>query len=119
MTEQMTELEELESIYCELHKDVHGVKARWYRAESVEQARKDIDALQAVGEVVWAQEQAYEQEAAVRFEARVAATIETGAGDRETALRWIHQAEGTGSDADLCYTLGLPNGYFRKMAVTA
>ena len=49
----MTELEELESIYCEMHKDAYGVKARWYRAASVEQARKDIESLsQALDQVM-------------------------------------------------------------------
>lgn len=114
---QMTELEELEQMYCELHKDVYGVKARWYKAESIEQARKDLDSLQAAGEVVWAEERKAQEAAVARFEQRVTATIQSGAKDRETALRWIHQAEDTqGDDEYLCYNLGLPYGYFRKSA---
>ena len=42
----MTELEELECLYIEMYKDVHGMKARWYRADSVEQARRDIARLE-------------------------------------------------------------------------
>jgi hypothetical protein len=114
MTQQQNELQELEQIYCELYKDVHGIKARWYRAASLEQARKDLDALEAEGKLVWAAEEKAKDEAAVRFEARVAETIRTGAGDRDTALRWIHQAEGTnGDDEFLCYHLGLRYGYFK------
>lgn len=114
MQVEMTELEELESIYCDLHKDVHGVKARWYRAESVEQAQKDIDNLQEAGKLIWAQEKAEQDEAAVRFEARVQETIVAGAKDRATALRWIHDAEGTDGDNDyLAWTLGLPYKYFK------
>jgi hypothetical protein len=112
---QMTELEELEQMYCEFHKDVYGVKARWYKAESVEQARADLERLQEAGNQVWAEEKKAQDAAVVRFEQRVTATIQSGAKDRETALRWIHQAEDTqGDDEFLCYNLGLPYGYFRK-----
>lgn len=117
---QMTELQELEQIYCELHKDVYGVKARWYRAESVEQARADLDRLEAAGKEVWAEEKRAEERAIQRFEKRVEDTISAGAGDRETALRWIHQAEDTnGDDEYLCYSVGLPYGYFKQQAVAA
>ena len=108
---QLTELEELEGIYCEMHKDVYGVKARWYRAESVEQARKDIDVLQAALEVQMEQDKKYQQEAIAAFEALVRTY-----GGIETAKRWQHQAYGTdGDDEFLCYHLGLPYGYFKKV----
>ena len=62
--------------------------------------------------------EAEEAEAIVRFEDRVKSLIETGAGDRETAIRWIRQAEDAEyGDMDfLCYTLGLPYGYFKEVA---
>jgi len=108
---QLTELEELEGIYCEMHKDVYGVKARWYRAESIEQARKDIDVLQAALEVQMEQDKKYQQEAIAAFE-ELARTY----GGIETAKRWQHQAYGTdGDDEFLCYHLGLPYGYFKKV----
>jgi hypothetical protein len=117
MTEfTMTELEELESIYCELYKDVYGIKARWYRAESIEQARADLDRLQAEGERVWEAERQQEAANSVRFEQRIADTIKMGAGTRADALRWIHEAEGSdGDDEYLCHLVGLPYGYFRKV----
>jgi hypothetical protein len=109
----MTELEELESIYCDMHKDVYGVKARWYRAESVEKARADIDRLQAELEAQMAQDKIYQQEAIKAFEELSASY----GGDIETAKRWQHQAYGTdGDDEFLCYHLGLPYGYFKKAA---
>jgi hypothetical protein len=117
---QLTELQELEQAYCEFHKDVYGVKARWYRAESVEQARADLDRLQAAGELVWAEEKRAQEQAAQRFEKRIEDTITSGAGDRQTALRWIHQAEDTnGDDEFLCYSLGLPFNYIKRDAVAA
>jgi hypothetical protein len=113
----LSELEELECIYCEMHKDVYGVKARWYRAESVEQARADLERLSAAAELEAIREREEQNAAAVRFEQRVADTIALGAGDRETALRWIHDAEETGGDPEyLCYVAGLRYGYFKAEA---
>jgi hypothetical protein len=112
---EMTELEELESTYCDMHKDVYGVKARWYRAESVEQARADIKSLEEALEAYTKQERRNQQQAAERFEKRLEEIIKMGAGTRENAIKWIHQAENTdGDDEFLCYQLGLRYGYFKK-----
>ncbi len=107
-----TELQELETIYCEMYKDVYGVKARWYKADSIEQARLDIDNLQATLVVVMEEEAAQKQEAIKAFVA-LAATY----GGIDNAKRYQHQAYGTdGDDEYLCYHLGLPYGYFNKTA---
>jgi hypothetical protein len=75
----------------------------------------ELEVLQFVITRNEAQRRADEAEAAVRFEARVASIIELGAKDREMALRWIHEAEGTnGDDEFLCYCVGVPYGYFRQ-----
>ena len=111
MEHQLTELEDLECTYCEMHKDVYGVKARWYKAESVEQARADIEVLSRALEEQMAHEKKCQQEAIAAFE-QLAASY----GGIETAKRWQHQAYGTdGDDEFLCYHLGLPYGYFRKV----
>jgi hypothetical protein len=108
----LTELEELETIYCEMHKDVYGVKARWYKASSVEQAHKDIDALSLSLAIQMEQDRKSQQSAIEAFE-ELAASY----GGVETAKRWQHQAYGTdGDDEYLCYHLGLPYGYFKKVA---
>jgi hypothetical protein len=113
----LTELQELESIYCDLHKDVYGVKARWYKADDINAARTDIYLLEQAGKVIWEREQQEQADAAVRFEKYVQDTIKSGAKDRATALRWIHDAEGTrGDDEFLCYNLGLRYGYFKQVA---
>lgn len=114
-TAEMTELEELETIYCEMYKDAYGVKARWYRAESVEQALKDIDSLQEVVRQVIADEAERQAEAAVKLEKTITNLIASGAGDRSTAIRWLHDSEDTdGDDAYLEYHLGVEYGYFKK-----
>jgi hypothetical protein len=114
MYDTITELDELVSTYSELHKDVHGVKARWYRAASVEQAYADIDILQAQGEDIWAQAHLARKVEGVNVELRIVKLVEMGAGDRETAVRWLHEAEGTAGDNELlCFFLGLEYGYFK------
>lgn len=109
----MTELEELESIYCEMHKDAYGVKARWYRAESVEKARADIERLQLAVDAAIEQDRIHQQEAIKAFQQVV---TEHCGGCVETARRWQHQAYGTeGDDEALEYRLGLPYRYFKRL----
>jgi hypothetical protein len=113
----MTRIEELESAYCDLHKDVHGVKARWIRFATEAEGLAALDRLQAEGEIVWAEERTRQEAAAVAFEQRVNDTIALGAWTRDNAIRWIHEAEETGGDDEyLCWKLGMRYGYFRKAA---
>ena len=107
----MTELEELENIYCEMHKDVYGVKARWYRAESVEQARKDLARLEESLKAEMERQAAAEQEAIAAFMKLAAAY------GFDNAKRYQHDAYDTqGDDEYLCYHLGLPYGFFKEAA---
>lgn len=107
--EELSELEQLESIYCDMHKDVYGVKARWYRAENVEQARRDLDRLQAELEIQMEQDRAAQQQAIAAFQELVASY------GFDNAKRWQHQAFNTnGDDEYLEYNLGLPYGYFKQ-----
>ena len=109
--EELTDLEQLESIYCEMHKDVYGVKARWYKAESVEQARADLDRLGKELEAQMEADKKAQQQAIAAFEELVKSY------GFDNAKRWQHQAYGTdGDDEFLCYHLGLPYGYFKKAA---
>ncbi len=109
---ELSEKEQLESIYCDLHKDVYGVKARWYHADTVDQARADLDSLQAQAEEVYARDREAQQQAIKAFE-----ELARSYGGFETAKRWQHQAYGTeGDDEFLCHHLGLPYGYFKKVA---
>jgi hypothetical protein len=47
---------------------------------------------------------------------RVQGLMMSGAKSYEMALRWIHEAEGSDGDEEyLCFLVGLPYGYFRKV----
>lgn len=92
---QSTERESLVTYIYEGHKDAYGVKGRHYNfdAMSMDELRDEADRIsQAVGEAI-KREQEDARLAVEEFEAEVAQTISYGAGNRETALRWMTQDE--------------------------
>jgi hypothetical protein len=117
--EEMTVLEQMQCQYWDMYKDAYGIRPRHMNLEAMTEADFEAE-FKILGEVI-------EREAAIRkeselkaevdFEMRVQSIISCGAKDRAMALRWIHEAEGTGGDDEfLCWTVGLPYGYFRKAA---
>lgn len=117
--EELTTLEQYSSIYWDMYKDAFGIRPRgidtsaWTEADFLAEFKE-------LGEIIDREEKvrvAAQQNAVFSFEKRVDALILSGAKDRATAMRWIHEAEDTqGDDEYLCYTLGLPYMYFRKVA---
>jgi len=87
--------------------------------EIVEDFRKEFEYLRRVILDNDARERKAQAAAARDFEARVGELIAVGAGNRETALRWIMEADGNGyNDWEyVAFVNGLPCGYFRKEAV--
>jgi hypothetical protein len=117
--EELTTLEQYSSIYWDMYKDAFGIRPRgidtsvWTEADFLAEFKE-------LGEIIDREEKVRvqaQQNAMFSFEKRVDDLIFSGARDRATAIRWIHEAEGTmGDDEYLCYTLGLPYMYFRKVA---
>ena len=116
--EEMSVLEQYSCQYWDMYKDAYGVRPRgidttdWteadFEAEFVSLART-IDAN-------YKEQLAREERATHDFEMRVLSLLQSGAKDREMALRWIHEAEGSDGDEEyLCYLVGLPYGYFRSV----
>lgn len=116
--EEMSYKEQLAAEHYDFYKSVYGIRPRWmdYDAMTEEQLEAELKFLGEESERVCAEEEAAQKEAIVRFERRVLDVIESGAQDRETAIRWIRDAEGAEyADMDyLCYCLGLPYGYFKE-----
>lgn len=116
--ENMSDVEQLHSIWWDAYKDAYGFRPRGQDVGhwTAEDFRSELDRL---GEVIdRAEKERVEQEAemAVRFEARVEETIKLGAADRETALRWIMDADDCQGDWEfLCYKNGLAYGYFKNV----
>ena len=117
--ETMTRREELECIFWDMYKDAHGVRPRGVDTAAWDEAtfEAEFDYLQDLIARNEQERKLAEHEAAHAFEMRVLSILACGAKDRDMALRWIHEAEGSnGDDEFLCYLVGLPYGYFRKAA---
>jgi hypothetical protein len=117
--EELTQLEQAQSIYWDMYKDAYGVRPRG--VDTSHWTLEDFEAeFEGLGVAIEAEDKARkeaEKTAMFSFEKRVDDLIYSGAGDRATAMRWIHEAEETnGDDEYLAYTLSLPYGYFRKAA---
>ena len=117
--EQMSDLEQAQCIYWDMYKDAHGVRPRGIDTSTwtMQDFQLEFASLQEVIVREEANRQVVEKEAVAKFEQHVTNTICMGARDRETALRWIMDASNANGDWEyLCYDLGLPYQYFRKVA---
>jgi hypothetical protein len=102
-----------------MYKDAHGVRPRGIDTSTwtMQDFQLEFASLQEVIVREEANRQVAEKEAVDKFEQHVTNTICMGARDRETALRWIMDASNANGDWEyLCYDLGLPYQYFRKVA---
>ena len=117
--EELSELEQAQSIYWDMYKDAYGVRPRGVDTSCWTLEDFEVE-FKVLGEAINAEDifrKEAEASATVVFEQRIQSLIDAGAKDRATAMRWIHEAEDTqGDDEYLCYTLGLPYMYFRKVA---
>ena len=118
--DQLTVVEQLQSMYSDFFKDVYGFRPRsasdeqWASKEWLEEQLARLEKESARVQV----EEVEAQEAAIRkFEKHVQAVIIAGAKSRETAVQWILDAADTNNDPDyFCYCNGLPYGYFKVAA---
>ena len=113
--EEMSVLEQMACQYWDMYKDAYGVRPRGIDTSSWTEAdfEQEFASLGSVIEREEADRKVAEAKAMHDFEMRMQTLMMTGARDRATALRWIHEAEDTGGDDEyLCYTLGLPYRYF-------
>ena len=113
--EEMSVLEQMACQYWDMYKDAYGVRPRGIDTSAWTEAdfEQEFASLGSVIEREEADRKVAEAKAMHDFEMRMQTLMMTGARDRATALRWIHEAEDTGGDDEyLCYTLGLPYRYF-------
>ena len=116
--EEMTVVEQYACQYWDMYKDAYGVRPRGIDTSSWTEAdfEREFVQLSKTIDENYREQLASEAKAVERFEAQVTSFIQSGAKDREMALRWIHEAEGSDGDEDyLCYLIGLPYSYFRKL----
>ena len=117
--EDMTDLEQAQCTYWDMYKDAYGHRPRGVDTSAWTLADFEME-FASLGSVIQREDVARreaEERAMHGFEMRVQGLLMTGAKDRAMALRWIHEAEGAnGDDEYLCFVLGLPYSYFRKVA---
>jgi len=108
--------DELGANYWDFYKEVHGIRPRWVNHEeaTIEWYEAELEQLRIQADINWQEQLVREGEAVARFESNMSALIASGAGDRATAIRWMHEANDSNGDNEyLCYLLDLPYGYFR------
>jgi hypothetical protein len=113
----MTNLEQAQYQFWDMYKDAHGFRPRGIDTSTWTLEDFDYEFADLGKAIERENDQRREDEivAMTAFEARVTANIAIGAGDRETAIRWMHEAHSTnGDDEYLCYLLGLPYSFFRE-----
>lgn len=82
------------SMISDVSKDLNGVRTRFDWSKWTQQALDNyLDKLQAQLDREIEEEREAERQAAIQLEKNIQTVIECGAGDRETALRWIQEAE--------------------------
>ena len=109
---QFSYKQELVNLYWDMYKEIHNIRPRWMNLEemSVEQLEAELDALTEEGRLVFAREAEIQKQCAVKFEEQVASM----GVDRETAIRWIMQAEDVDTLFDLMCVRNLPSDYFME-----
>jgi len=118
--EEMSVLEQYACQFWDMYKDAYGVRPRGIDTSSWTEAQFEAEFVQLSKTIDanYTEQLAQEEVAKHDFEMRVLSLLQTGAKDREMALRWIHEAEGSnGDDEYLCFLLGLPYRYFIKETV--
>jgi hypothetical protein len=118
--EEMTVLEQYACQFWDMYKDAYGVRPRGVDTSAWDEAtfEAEFNYLQDLIAKNDQERKISEAEAMHEFEMRVQDLLRSGAKNREMALRWIHEAEGSnGDDEFLCYLVGLPYRYFVKETV--
>ena len=91
-----------------------------WKEYTLEELQKMADRYCEAANEEYEREKAHKAEMAEKFEARVKELINMGAGDRETALRWIIQSEDLDhwtclQDGYAAYCLNLPDSYTKEL----
>jgi hypothetical protein len=121
MTIEFTSLQEAYGMLSDMHKDAYGFRPRNYRSDlTIEEIHEEMDVLQEIIIKDMEQEKIHEAECDAAFKKLVQDTINYGAGDEKTALKWIYDGSGAGDEADyfelekLLYSNGIMHTEYGK-----
>lgn len=110
----ITDRDELHAIIWDAGKDATGIRPRWidFEGSTIQELQETAAHYCQRAEEEARREAEVEAEAVAEYEALVESNIEMGAGDRETAVRWIVQAHASEryiQDVDcILYHSGMP-----------
>lgn len=94
---QITEREEMLSMLSDMHKDAYGCRPRGLYAHlNIQEMDEVMESLQDVIGNNIVDEEIQLQADLVAFNELLEKTINLGAGNRETALRWLYDGSGIG-----------------------
>ncbi len=110
------------SQYSDSYKDAYGFRplashCEWLAAQSVEVQQQEMDYVQAEIDRQIEEQRQLEKTSQDEFESRIVLLIESGARDRETALRWIVDGDEDAADGGefFCYLHNLPSSYIAQI----
>lgn len=102
--------------FSDLHKEAYGFRPRghwFYDNQTTDEQRQEIwEHVLSDAQIAYNQERIAEAKAVVRFDRLVQDVIAMGAGNKETAIRWLKQADSDFQDEDFFrWEYGLPWKY--------
>jgi len=116
--EEMSTLEQYACQFWDMYKDAYGVRPRGIDTSSWSEADFEAE-FESLGKAIEREEiarKAAEAQSIVDFEARVAMLVNSNT-TREQVVAWMMDAESANGDYEyFCFCVGLPYGYFRKVA---
>ena len=113
--EEYTPLEQAACTFWDMYKDAHGFRPRHIDTSTwtLEQFEAEFEQLDRIINQENILRLEREATASHEFEMRMQDLLRSGAKNREMAMRWVHEAEGSNGDYEyLCFLLGLPYRYF-------
>ena len=109
----MTNRDDLLSIISDMNKEIHGVRPSLapFNSQTETELQAEIERLQPLVEEIVAHEKMIDAVCITRFNDEVTTFIQQGATNRNTAIRWMLQAQGydqTRENADfICFNNGI------------
>jgi hypothetical protein len=117
-TVEQYEQYQMDVVYSDLYKEVYGMRPRHHTGHVT---KEEFDSLLNSHARHMEEEKSREARAIEAFEKLITKTVELGAGDRETAIRWLMQEdEYYEHDPEYFeYTYQLPYGYLKNPELRA
>jgi len=109
------------NLFSDFFKDTYGFRPRnnrFYDVDTTDDERQEMwDDILESHAIEMRCEEDRQNRASADFESLIITTIGYGAGNRETAIRWIMDGLDDHYDASyLCYTLGIPYTYENEIS---